>query len=135
MSCIGDRIAGINKDAECYRQGCPGCEKCWVYCDPPCENCPTATLRDPEVGDFVVVYRKFCGITFKHNWNPAMDEAIGRLAYIASGNKLDGYKLKFTTTNKEVLDSFIYPAESMKLALPQDIKTDQMLKTDENSAL
>ncbi len=149
MACEGDKIAGQNYDADCYRnEACFGCDKCNILCE-GCENCPKSfdehEIRQVEAGDYIVVHKKPIIMTsWKKTWNPAMDNAIGRTAYIIEGNPVDGFKLKFDTTNTEILDHFAYPGECMRLAggkhgtaLPDDKSLDKMIKTvkekDENS--
>jgi len=130
--CEGDKVAGINYEAECYaKDACPGCWNCWLKCE-GCENCEeleNEKLRDPRVGDYIVVHQK---LTLDPNWtgtwSGAMDEGLGRVAYIAEGNPRDGFKLKFTTTNTEVLDHFVWPAGCMKLAMLDDNRSDVLIK-------
>lgn len=134
MPCIGDGIAGYNTDAQCYRiEGCSGCEKCWVKCEPKCEECPTWTpddkCRAPEPGDFVTVVVPILGLSYKGpRWTPVMQEAVGRTAWVKNGDPVNGYSLKFTTTQKDVLDQFQYPLEALKLAMPRDVEADKMIK-------
>jgi len=134
MACIGDRVAGIDKTAECYRKGeCGelGCGKCQIKCT-GCENCAhlgNIALRKPEVSDFVVVKLGVFDPTYKGPaWTPAMDLAVGRVAWVASGDPINGYHLRFQTTSNETLDQFVYPLSSLKLAMPEDVKTNAMIK-------
>lgn len=143
MPCIGDSIAGFNNEAQCYRiEGCAGCDKCWVKCDPKCENCPTWSpddkCRTPEPGDFVAVVVPVILSTYKGpKWTPVMDMAVGRVGWVKCGNPVEGYTIKFTSTQKDVLEQFKFPVEALKLAMPQDVRADQLIKTtkDGNEAL
>jgi hypothetical protein len=138
MECIGDKVARdedgnemYDTTAECYRiQGCPGCSKCWIKCA-GCDNCTKEeTLREPEVGDYVTVKQPILTPDYKGPaWSDAMNLAIGRVAWVAKGNRVEGYRLKFSTTKKEVLDQFIYPPSALKLALPPDNMVDKLIRT------
>lgn len=137
MSCEGDGIAGYNSEMECYRiQGCPGCEKCQIKCEPKCENCPSwGEARVPEVGDFITVQAPILSEGYRGpKWTPAMDMAIGRTAWVAKGNPVDGFNLKFVTTKKEILDQYLYPLEALKLAMPNDNTIDKMIKTSKEGS-
>lgn len=129
--CEGDKIAGFDSDQLCYRnEACMGCEKCIVKCE-GCENCPVETkLRDPEPGDYVVVKSPIFTEAYKGpKWTPAMDMAIGRVGWVAKGNPVEGFSLRFQTTNKELLDAFFFPLEALRLAMPSDRAIDKMIKT------
>jgi len=134
MACEGDKIASYDMGQVCYRlEGCPGCAKCIIKCDPPCENCPTwegTKPRDPEPGDYVTVVQPIITTDYKGpKWSAAMDLAVGRLAWVKNGDPVNGYKLKFTTTSKDILDQFVYPPQALKLAFPGDQAIDKMIKT------
>ncbi len=132
MSCIGDKVAGYDSSQKCYQlDGCLGCDKCTIECDPPCENCPgEVKLRAPEVGDYITVQRPILASDYKGpKWNPAQDNAIGRTAWVAKGDPSNGYYLKFNTTKKEILDSFVYPLEALRLAMPEDNTVDKLIRT------
>jgi hypothetical protein len=139
MACIGDKVAGYDSSQECYRlQGCTGCSKCEVKCDPPCENCPTwegTKARDPEPGDYVTVQTPVLDLTFKGKWTPAMEMAVGRTAWVKKGNPVEGYTLKFVTTSKDILDQFAYPLSSLKLAMPNDNAIDKMIKITKQGSI
>lgn len=129
--CQGDKIAGYDTSQACYRtDGCPGCSKCIIKCE-GCENCPPeAPARTPETGDYVVVKAPIITTSYKGpKWVDAMNMAIGRVAWVKNGDPVNGFSLKFTTTNKEVLDSFLYPLEALRLAMPNDNTIDKMIKT------
>jgi hypothetical protein len=137
MNCIGDKIARdedgnemYDTSAECYRiQGCPGCEKCYVKCT-GCDSCEAKQkkLREPGPGDFVVIKPPILSMDSKCNWSKGMDLAIGRTAYIHKGDRVMGYKLKFTTTSKEILDQYLYPVEALRLAMVEDLAADKFIK-------
>jgi hypothetical protein len=139
MNCMGDGVGGINVNAKCYASAeCNGCGECYIKCE-GCEECTREKVtREPEVGDFVVVHQKIEKEDgWKNTWNGAMDNAVGRLAWVASGDKQTGYKLKFPTTNTEILSNFFFPPSSVRLATPDDKKIDGMIKIikekDDNS--
>jgi len=125
MECIGDKIAGINKDADCYRKGeCPetGCEKCQIVCQ-GCDSCSNQTVREPEIADYVAVYEKS-----SKGWKPGMDEGVGMVAYIFSGDRDKGFKLKFQGRNSDDLEKFVWPITSLRLAMPEDVKKSQKIE-------
>lgn len=131
-TCEGDGISEYNSEAKCYREeACPGCSKCWVKCEPKCDNCPVHLdkLRAPEPGDWVVVQAPILDLEFKGKWTSAMDLAIGRVAWVKNGNPVDGFHLKFTSTEKNILEQFLYPLTSVRLAMPNDTAIDKMIKT------
>ena len=130
-TCEGDGISGYNSDEKCYREdACAGCEKCWVKCEPKCDNCPVLLdkLRNPEPGDWVVVQTPILDLEFKGKWTAAMDLAVGRVAWVKNGNPVDGFTLKFTSTEKDILEQFKYPLTCVRLAMPNDIAIDKMIK-------
>jgi hypothetical protein len=132
--CEGDSVSSYNSEAQCYRlEGCSGCDKCIIRCSPPCENCPSwagTKARNPEPGDYVVVQTPILTEAYKGpKWSPAMDLAIGRVGWVAKGNPVEGFSLKFQTTSKEILDQFKYPLEALRLAFPADRSIDKMIKT------
>jgi hypothetical protein len=137
--CEGDKISGYDSSQVCYRlEGCMGCDKCIVKCDPPCENCPTwegTKPRDPEPGDQVVVQQPILDLVFKGKWTPAMEMAVGRIAWVKNGNPVDGYTLKFTTTSKDILDQFVYPLTALKLSFPSDHAVDKMIKITKQGSI
>ena len=134
MSCEGDRVAGYISSEPCYAiDACPGCEKCIIKCD-GCDNCldmeQYQTTRLPEVGDYIVIAQALIlDTSWKGKWVPAMDMAIGRVGWVKTGNPVDGFSIKFTTTKSEMLDGFVFPQGSLRLAQPQDNSVDQMIKT------
>lgn len=132
--CQGDKIAGYTMEAECYRlHGCQGCEKCIIPCT-GCSNCPVwpEKARNPEPGDWVVVQPPILDLSYKGKWVDTMNAAVGRIAWVKKGNPIDGYSLKFSTTKKEILDQFLYPLSSMRLAMENDVVVDKMIKTAVN---
>lgn len=132
MACEGDKIAGYDSAQECYRvNACMGCDKCIIKCE-GCDNCPAPLekLRAPEPGDYIVVQNPILGLSYKGpKWTPAMDLAVGRTAWVFKGNPVEGYTLRFVTTKKEILDSFLYPQEALRLAMPPDNSIDKMIRT------
>lgn len=132
MACEGDKIEGFDSSQTCYSiEGCQGCDKCIIPCS-GCDNCPVwdDKPRDPEPGDWVTVQTPILTTEYKGpKWSPAMDLAIGRIAWVKKGNPVEGYTLKFTTTKKEILDQFLYPHEALKLAFPGDVSIDKLIRT------
>jgi hypothetical protein len=132
-TCEGDGIAGFNTEAVCYRiEGCSGCDKCWLKCEPKCSNCPSwegTKSRAPEPGDWVVVQSPVLDLSYKGKWVDAMNMGVGRVAWVKNGNPVDGFQLKFSTTKKEILDQFLYPLSSLRLAMKNDMMIDKMIKT------
>ena len=129
--CEGDKVAGFNVYEKCYAtEGCPGCPKCIIKCS-GCGNCTKdQPLRQPEVGDFVVVKPPIISLSYTGpKWTPAMDSAIGRVAWVRSGNPVEGFHLKFSTTQKDILDQYIYPPQALRLAMPEDRAADTMIRT------
>jgi hypothetical protein len=57
-----------------------------------------------------------------------MELAVGRVAWIKKRNPDGGYNLKFATTEKEILDQFSYPPESVRLAMSDDNRADRFIK-------
>ena len=140
MSCEGDKRAGYNTSEPCYAiEACPGCEKCIIKCE-GCDNCAPLeqyqTLRQPEVGDYIVIKSSLIlDPNWKGKWVPAMDMAIGRVGWVRSGNPVDGFHIRFTTTKKDMLSDFVFPQGSLRLAIPQDNKVDQMIKTTKEGSV
>ena len=133
MSCEGDRQAGFKTDEPCYAiEACPGCDKCIIKCE-GCDNCrefENQPLRKPEVGDYIVVAQPLItDIHWKGKWVPAMDMAIGRVGWVRDGNPVDGFHIRFTTTKKDMLSEFLFPHGALRLAMPNDNKVDNMIKT------
>lgn len=137
MSCEGDKISGYDSDAACYRyEACTGCPKCEIKCE-GCDNCPVwpDKPRDPEPGDWVVVQAPILDTAFKGKWTPAMEMAVGRLAWVKNGNPVDGFVLRFSTTKKEILDQFYYPLSALRLAFKNDVMVDKMIKTTKEGSV
>lgn len=132
MPCEGDKISGYDTEQTCFRiEACTGCAKCIIKCE-GCDNCPAAwgKPRDPEPGDYITVQAPIITEAYKGpKWTPAMDMAIGRVAWVAKGNPVEGFTLKFQTTKKEILDQFLYPLEALRLAFPSDRAIDKMILT------
>lgn len=132
--CEGDGVIGFNTEATCYRlDACSGCTKCWIKHPEgeKCSQCPTwegTKARNPEPGDYVVVHQPILDLTFKGKFTSAMEMAIGRVAWVKNGNPVDGFVLRFSTTEKDILDQFKYPLASLRLAMPSDNAIDKMIK-------
>src|ERR1035437_6157121 len=94
--CNGDKTLGNDFNAKCFSSGdCSGCETCTIKC-PGCINCATKKLdRELEVGDYVYVDKKVA-TKGKLKWTKKIDQAIGRVAWIKSGDPKKGFILKFS---------------------------------------
>jgi hypothetical protein len=131
MPCEGDKVLGQNTEAQCYRvDACMGCEKCIIPCS-GCENCTfEQKKRELEVGDYVVVASSLITDPYwTEKWTPVMDMAIGRVGYIEEMAVGKGYRVRFKTTKGDTLTEFWFPRGSIRLAMPDDNKTDKLIKT------
>ena len=135
--CEGDKIEGFDQTAKCWSlEGCAGCKKCIIRCE-GCDNCKeleNQTLRKAEVGDFIVIQKSILtDLNSKVKWVPAMDMAVGRTGWVAEGNPVDGFTVKFQTTKTHMLDGFRFPQGSLRLALPPDNAADRMIRQTKES--
>lgn len=124
--CNGDKTLGYDFNAKCYASGsCEGCEACTLVC-PGCANCAPRKLgRDLEVSDYVYVEKKVAA-KGKGKWTKKIDQAVGRVAWIKTGDPLKGFILKFSPETPTI-EKFLFPSASLRLATTEDVQVSNMI--------